>query len=298
MITQRARILNNTTTTLNFKAFNLFSDLSLNNLTSYPAFVTEILFGGYIDSLDCNPTATGEYYIYFTLGGSPPTEDALLIIEVVDSLTDDIDSCVGMYSYLIDTVSSNGGKVQINSLYDFSTMPKVNEYVYIPNSIYAGYHRVYNAILPSTIILDLTYITTITPSTHYIYTFNNNTSVCLVWINREGGRSSMIFDQRKDYGLTAGDTKTFDNNTTVKYINRGKNFDNTTLYKSGITQDEVLLIESLRTSIQVWEYDINTNVSTPVVVDSNSFPKFNTKNPFNEVSFKYRIANYKTIQNQ
>lgn len=108
----------------------------------------------------------------------------------------------------------------------------------------------------------------------------------------------MIFDQRKDYGLTAGEVKSFDNNTSIKYINRGKNFDNTTVYKSGISQDEILLIESLRTSIQVWEYDINTNSNKQIFVDSSSFNKFNTKNKFNEVSFKYRLATYKIIQSQ
>lgn len=298
MITQKVRILNNQSTTLLFKLAGLFSNLELNALTAYPAFVTENLISGYILSLDCTPTVTGEYYIYFTLGGSPPTEDGLLVIEVVDSLEDELDSCVGMYSYLIDTVSSNGGKVQVNSLFDFATMPKVNEYVYIPTSIYAGYHRVYNAILPATIVLDLTYSATITPSTHYVYTFNNNTSKCIVWINREGGRSSMVFDQRKDFGLTSGDNKIIDNNSALKYIDRGKNFDNTTVYKTGISEDEVLMIESLRTSIQAWEYDINTNTENLIILDSSSFPKFNTKNKFNEVSFKYRLANYKTIQVQ
>lgn len=301
MITETIRLLVNTSYNeiIIGNVSNIFPKLQLNTLTTYPVNISFDITPGYIQWMDVTDfTETGTYYIYFTLGGSPPSEDALLIIEVVDSLTDEIESCVGMRQFIIDDVQNDNGKATILLPYSFDVMPKVNEYVYIPNSIYAGYHRVHNTVIPDGITIDTPYIGTLTPSIYYIYTFNSNTSKCLVWLNREGGRSSMIFDQRKDYGLTAGEVKSFDNNTSIKYINRGKNFDNTTVYKSGISQDEILLIESLRTSIQVWEYDINTNSNKPIFVDSSSFNKFNTKNKFNEVSFKYRLATYKIIQSQ
>lgn len=300
MITEKIRLLVNTSYNeiIIGNVSNIFPKLQLNTLTTYPVNISFDTTPGYIQWMDVTYfTETGTYYIYFTLGGSPPTEDALLIIEVVDTLEGETDSCVGSYQYQIDTITNSGGKAQINSLYNFAVMPKVNEYVYISDSNYQGYHRVYNAIPPATITLDVNYVGALTLSTS-VNVFNTNTSICLVWLNREGGRSSMIFDQRKDYGLTAGEVKSFDNNTSIKYINRGKNFDNTTVYKSGISQDEILLIESLRTSIQVWEYDINTNSNKPIFVDSSSFNKFNTKNKFNEVSFKYRLATYKIIQSQ
>lgn len=127
---------------------------------------------------------------------------------------------------------------------------------------------------------------------------NNSESINLVWINREGGRSSYIFDQRKDFGITVGNEKTFDNNGVIKYVSRGKQFENKTVYKKGLSKNEVDFLDSLRYSIQAWEYDAVNDISTPIVLDSNSFDKYNTKENLFEISFKYRLATYKEVQNQ
>jgi hypothetical protein len=297
MITQKIRILNNTSTSVLFKLAGLFSNLELNSLSTVPAWITENLISGYILSIDLDPTDLGTYYIYYTLGGSPPTEDALLIIEVVDSLTNDLDTCVKSITSVSDSYTNDNGRVKITVQVDFTSyVPKVNEYVYVSGSIYSGYHRIYNTDFGS-ITLDLPYIS-FAGSTDLIYFFGSNTSKCLVWINREGGRSSYTFDQRKDFNEIIGESKTFDNNGSIKYINRGKNFDYITVYKTGISNTEVDLIESLRYSIQAWEFDVNTNTAIPIVLDSNSFSKYNTKNRMNEINLKYRIATYKLIQNQ
>lgn len=298
MITQKIRILNNEHTVVLFKLAGLFSNLDLNSLSAVPAWVTENLLSGYILSIELDPVNTGTYYIYYTLGGSPPTEDALLIIEVVDGLTDDLDTCVKSNSFLIDTISNLDGRAKITIDGDFDVMPKVNEYVFINGSSYSGYYKVYNATQPSIIVLDIPYTGSVTPNTYPVYTFNSNTSKCLVWINREGGRSSYTFDQRINYDGIIGESKTFDNNGSVKFTNRGKNFDYITVYKTAISNTEVDLIESLRYSIQAWEFDVNTNTAIPIVLDVNSFSKYNTKNRMNEINLKYRIATYKEVQNQ
>lgn len=129
-------------------------------------------------------------------------------------------------------------------------------------------------------------------------TCNSDDAINIHWVTREGGRASYIFNQRKDYGINIGESKTFDNNGSIKYISRGKYFDNRVVYKSGLTNTEVDLIESLRCCIQAWEWNPDTDVSTPVLFNSESFPKYNTKNKFNEVSLRYRIATYKEVQNQ
>ena len=126
----------------------------------------------------------------------------------------------------------------------------------------------------------------------------NSNDIIIIWINREGGRSSYIFNQRKDFGGNIGDSKTFDNNGIVKYFYKGKNFTNKVVYKTGISNNEVDLIESLRYSVQAWEYNPVTDVSTPILIDPNSYVKYNSKIKFNEISLKYRIAEYKEIQNQ
>ena len=219
MITQKARILNNTTSRIYFKNTTTFNQLELYDVTALPAWIVPN-YVPYIDYLTLTPTVTGTYTYYFTEGGSPPTLDACLIVEVVDSLTDSITTC------------------------------------------------------------------------------NNSDTITLIWITREGGRATYLFDQRKDFKGIVGDVKTFDNNGTIKYINRGKNFVYKVVYKTGITDDEVDLLESLRYSIQAWEYNATTDVSTPILLDSNSYDLYSTKTQLNEVNLKYRIATYKEIQNQ
>ena len=129
-------------------------------------------------------------------------------------------------------------------------------------------------------------------------TCNNSNAINIVWLTREGGRASYIFDQRKNFGTTLGESKTYDNNGTIKYFTRGKNFNNKTIYKTGLSIDEVNLIESLRWCIQAWEYNETTDVSTPILFDPKSFDKFNTKFKLNEVTLTYRLAEYKIIQSQ
>lgn len=219
MITQKVRILNNATSILFFNSASTFNLMELYDVTALPAWIVPY-YNPYIDYLTLTPTVTGTYTYYFTEGGSPPTLDACLIVEVVDSLTDSITTC------------------------------------------------------------------------------NNSDTITLVWITREGGRATYLFDQRKDFKGIVGDFKTFDNNGTIKYINRGKNFVYKVVYKTGITDDEVDLLESLRYSIQAWEYNATTDVSTPILLDSNSYDLYSTKTQLNEVNLKYRIATYKEIQNQ
>lgn len=219
MITQKVRILNDATSILFFNSASTFNLMELYDVTALPAWIVPY-YNPYIDYLTLTPTVTGTYTYYFTEGGSPPTLDACLIVEVVDSLTDSITTC------------------------------------------------------------------------------NNSDTITLVWITREGGRATYLFDQRKDFKGIVGDFKTFDNNGTIKYINRGKNFVYKVVYKTGITDDEVDLLESLRYSIQAWEYNATTDVSTPILLDSNSYDLYSTKTQLNEVNLKYRIATYKEIQNQ
>lgn len=298
MITQKIRVVAGTaySNILVGNESNLFTNLQLNALTIVPAWVSLNVTPGYILKFNISGAQTvGIYYIYLTLGGSPSIEDALLIIEVIDALTDTSETCFNSRTYIIDSVTNEGGKARVNLLYEFDSQPKVGEYIFISSgSNYSGYYKVYNSDINS-VTLDLSYVGALT-GTPLLYTFNFNNSICLVWINRQGGRSSIIFDQRRDYGFNTGDAKTFDNGTDLNYITRGKGFENKTVYKSGVTNDEIELISSLRTSIAVWEYDANTDVCTPVIIDSNSFNKYTTKQNYNEVSIKYRVATYKTTQ--
>lgn len=220
MITQRVRILNEASKVF-FYELTTFYNMALYELTPLPVWIViENPSHAYIEDLLITPIATGTYTYYFTLGGSPPTQDACLIIEIVDSLEDSVETCT-----------------------------------------------------------------------------NANTK-CIVWITREGGRASYLFDQRKNYGGVIGQGQQFDNNGSIKYLSRGKNFDTVTVYKTGLSNSEIDLIESLRYSIQAWEYNPDTDVSTPIIMDSESYDKYSTKNKLNEIQLKYRIATYKEVQSQ
>lgn len=221
MIAQTVRILNNTTSYELFYSGNCFNNLELQEYSSLPSWVVPYYgVSPYIQFLTFNPTVVGTYNLFFTQGTSPPSAFALLVVEVVDSLTEPLDTC------------------------------------------------------------------------------NNSEAICINWITREGGRASYIFDQRKNFSVTAGDSKTFDNSGYVRFYQRGKNFDAKTVYKTGLTDNEIDLISSLRTSIQAWEYNETTGVSSPILLNADSFDLYSTKSKLNEITVKYRMANYKEIQSQ
>ena len=83
----------------------------------------------------------------------------------------------------------------------------------------------------------------------------------------------------------------------MKYINRGKVFDNVTVYKSGLTQNEIDYLSSLRNSIQAWEYNETTGELIPIVLKEDDYDTYNTKTNFYELSITYSYAKYKQIQN-
>lgn len=129
-------------------------------------------------------------------------------------------------------------------------------------------------------------------------TCSGDDSKCIVWITREGGRASMIFDQRVNYGVDTGSTASYENNRMLRYIDKGKIYDTVTLFKSGMSRDEIDLMESFRTSIQAWEYKPDTNTCVEIFPDAKSFEKYNTNEEFYEASINFRYSKNKNIQFQ
>ncbi len=228
MITQRVRKANDgLPKSLLFNDVNLFHAMRLNNVTAYPSWITETLTGftPYIAFITLSdlPITEGEYTFYFTqIGapGSPPESSACLIIEIVESLTDELDICT-------DSNSKN-----------------------------------------------------------------------IVWINREGGRSNYIFNERQDTSIDTGKPVTYENDSKLKYTYKGKGYKEITLYKTGMSRTEIDLFESLRLSIQAWEYNETTSVFTEIIFDPKSFDKYNTHEEFYEVSMTYRYSKHINVQVQ
>lgn len=123
-------------------------------------------------------------------------------------------------------------------------------------------------------------------------------SKCIVWITREGGRASMVFDQRIDFGIKSGESNTYENNSTLRYTTRGKVYNEVTLFKTGMTRDEIDLMQSMRMAIQAWEFIPDTGESLEVVFDNKSFEKFSTNEEFYETSITFRYGKNVNIQFQ
>lgn len=198
----------------------------------------------------------------------------------------------GMRLYELTTlpawITKGGFNPWISFISVNSTTPSVGEYTYY--FTLSGSPSIADACL----IVEIVSTASITNVDNCTNPLNKN----LVWITREGGKASYIFDQRKNFSVKAGDSKTFETaNNELKYINRGKVFDNVTVYKSGLTQNEIDYLSSLRNSIQAWEYNETTGELIPIVLKEDDYDTYNTKTNFYELSITYSYAKYKQIQN-
>lgn len=306
MITHRIRVPIDYTTVQLFNLSALFPgmDLTLSPSLSFPTWIVPTYSSGFISYLTFDPTSSelttsvGYTVLYFTLGGSPPTNDARLIIEVVDSLTNEIDICDKQVSIPIEFIANNLGlaaiKPEAGSVW--WNILDIDDYVYIDGGDYYGYHKV--LICNSTmVVLDLAYSITINPYPYNMIIFSEKVST-IVWINQVGGRSTFLFNQRVDKSIEAGDALTFENNRTTKYFDKGKYKDGRTVYATGISDDELNTIASLKKSIQAWEFFPQTNTYLPITINNESFNTVSTKNRFNSVTLKYFYGKHTLIQNQ
>lgn len=142
-------------------------------------------------------------------------------------------------------------------------------------------------------------ITVLSSLTEPVINCIDDNNINILWRTREGGIASFNFDQRKNYSFDSGKANTFDNNNIVKYFDKGKSFDRVNVYKTGIDEDTIKYLKSLRQSIQAWIHEykpLTTNgtsvdVLTPILVDSDSFDLFNTKDSFYEIQLSFSYAN-------
>jgi len=137
----------------------------------------------------------------------------------------------------------------------------------------------------------------------YIQTCSSTSNITLVWLTREGGKASFIFDQRKDYGYTNSDSKVYEtaNGATRKYA-KGNVYKSFSVFKTGTTNNDVDYLSSLKNCLQAWIYDTSKDVSdssayTEIFIDENSFSTYSTKAGLNEVVINYRMSNKLNYQN-
>lgn len=306
MITNRIRVKSDFITLQVFKVGSLFTamDLVLSPSQTFPSWIVPTYSSGVISFLTLTVTSAelstsiGQTVLYFTEGGSPPTNDARLIIEVVESLENAIEVCDKQYTIPIEFIDNSMGLTAIKpaTWSVWWNILDIDDYIFIDGGAFYGYYKV--LISNSTmVVLDLPYSATINPYNYNMIVFSEKVST-IVWVNQAGGRSTFLFTQRIDKSVEAGESLMSENGRTNKYFTKGKYKDGRTVFSTGISDEELLTVASLKKSIQAWEYFPQTNTYLPIIIDKESFNTTSSKNKFNSVTVKYKYAKYTLIQNQ
>lgn len=132
--------------------------------------------------------------------------------------------------------------------------------------------------------------------------FENIDNCCdkknIVWLNRQGGFGNFMFTQRRDYSVDLDKPSTFISDDVIKYSERGRVYDSITVYCTGISNNQIDYIDTLRYAIQAWEYDEDSKVFTPILIESGNFAKRNTKIRMNRTTLTYRYAKSLNVQMQ
>lgn len=121
-------------------------------------------------------------------------------------------------------------------------------------------------------------------------------NVNIVWLNRQGGRGNFIFTQRKDFNIDIGKKNDYISNDTRKYSEIKDVYNGFSVYATGITKNQLIFLDTLRYSIQCWEFKDNGFI--PLYLDIKSFEKYNTKENMYEVKLDFIYAKRINIQRQ
>lgn len=121
-------------------------------------------------------------------------------------------------------------------------------------------------------------------------------NVNIVWLNRQGGRGNFIFTQRKDFNVEIGKKSTYLTNDIKRYSEIKNVHNGFKVYATGITKNQIDFLDTLRYSIQCWQF-IN-GVFIPLILDIGSFEKYNTKENMYEISMNFLYAKRLNIQRQ
>lgn len=126
----------------------------------------------------------------------------------------------------------------------------------------------------------------------------SDSNINIVWLNRQGGRGNYIFTQRKDTNVKIGEEKTYKVNGVIKRSEVRNVYDGKIVYSTGLSQNQVDFLDTLRYAIQAWEFHSDTLEFVPILLDINSFTKYSTKENMYELNISYIYAEELKIQNQ
>jgi hypothetical protein len=121
-------------------------------------------------------------------------------------------------------------------------------------------------------------------------------NINIVWLNRQGGRGNFIFTQRRDYKVNIGDKKTYITKDIKRYSEINKVYNAVTVYATGLSLNQIDFLDTLRYSIQAWVF-VN-EIFIPIILDVESFDKYNTKENMYDISITFNYAEQLNIQRQ
>lgn len=204
-------------------------------------------------------------------------------------------------SFGTDGLFPNGEQLIINStLPAWITNNTINSYTQFwslaPTSVGTYYYNA-SAYLRNNFTGDAS-ITVIVVESLYEEIDNccSDENVNIVWLNRQGGRGNYIFTQRKDFNVEVGKTNTYISNDIKRYSEIKNVHNGFKVYAKGISKNQIDFLDTLRYSIQCWQF-IN-GVFVPLILDIGSFEKYNTKENMYEISMNFLYAERLNIQRQ
>lgn len=120
----------------------------------------------------------------------------------------------------------------------------------------------------------------------------------IVWLNRHGGYSNFMFTQRINFDVEMDKPITFVSDDVIKYSQRDRIYDSVTLFVTGLSNNQIDYLSTSRYAIQAWEFNEDTYVFTPILIESGNFAKRNTKDRLNKTSITYKYAKALNVQRQ
>jgi hypothetical protein len=122
----------------------------------------------------------------------------------------------------------------------------------------------------------------------------------IAWLNRQGGWQNYIFTGIKTFEVRQDDGNTFKTlQKVLKWTNRSEVYDGMICTTGNIPKAHVDYLDSLRYSIQAYLYNPTTNAwDIPIVVDSESFTKYTTKDKLFDISIAFIKSKELVIQSQ
>lgn len=126
-------------------------------------------------------------------------------------------------------------------------------------------------------------------------------SLCIVWINQEGGRQSYYFNQPKEFGISQSGGKSYKNKAKEnRYFTRGNVGYGVAITQQFVPNEFVQSINSLKNAIQAWVCSNIANEATykAIIIDEDSWVYNRTTDRYHTLSFNFDYAINKVIQKQ